>query len=535
MNRQRRYIAQLLTGMVLLLIAGQVLAQLGESTRQIPTAPVWVDGKVLFELRGISAYPAEERAARVRERIIDLARNESIGTDEILFRQENGNYVIEARDQRLIMLIEADANIEGIPLEMLAEVVALRIEDGVTRYREDRSADALMVSSAYFVGLTVALLALIWLLRRLRRWANRVLETRIAASIDQLEQKSHRIVQGAHVWKLAESLLNLLFVLLGLILAYFYISSVLGTFPWTRSFAMRLLDVVVQPLVVMGEGFVRSIPKLAFLTVLFFLVRYLLRALKLFFTAVEYRRITISGFDPEWGMPTYRLVRVAVIAFAVVIAYPYIPGSESAAFKGVSLFLGVVVSLGSTSFIANMIAGLTMTYRGAYRVGDWVRIGEEEGRVTEMRMMVMRLRTRKNESVTMPNSLILNSSVHNFSALAREEGLVLHTEVSIGYDASWRKVEAMLLEAARRTEGVVDEPPPFVNQKSLGDFAVTYELNATVRSPERIPLHYSDLHRNIQDVFNEHGVQIMSPAYVSDPEHPKLVPPSEWDGEAAPP
>ncbi len=164
MNRQRRHIAHFLIAVVSLLFAVQALAQSGESTRQIPTAPVWVDGKVLFQLRGISAYPAEERAARVRERIIQLARNESIAADEIVFRQEDGHYVIEARDQRLIMLIDADANLEGIPLAMLAEVVSLRIQDSVTRFREDRSADALMVSSAYFGGLTAALLALVWLL-----------------------------------------------------------------------------------------------------------------------------------------------------------------------------------------------------------------------------------------------------------------------------------------------------------------------------------------------------------------------------------
>ena len=207
-----------------------------------------------------------------------------------------------------------------------------------------------------------------------------------------------------------------------------------------------------------------------------------------------------------------------------MIAYPYIPGSDSAAFKGVSLFLGVVVSLGSTSFISNMIAGLTMTYRGAYRQGDWVRIGDEEGQVEDVRNMVMRLRTRKNESVTIPNSKILESNVTNYSQLQNTGGLILHTIVGIGYDTPWRQVEAMLLEAAQRTEGVLSEPEPFVLQKQLGDYAVNYELNVHINDAARMPRYYAELHRHIQDVFSEQRVQIMSPAYVADPAEPKLPP-----------
>jgi small-conductance mechanosensitive channel len=217
-----------------------------------------------------------------------------------------------------------------------------------------------------------------------------------------------------------------------------------------------------------------------------------------------------------------------VVAFALVVAYPYIPGSESAAFKGVSIFLGVVFSLGSTSIISNLIAGYALTYRRAFRVGDRVKIGDVIGDVTDVRLQVTHLRTAKNEAVIVPNSVILNSEVTNYSTFAKTSGLILHTTVGIGYEVPWRQVEAMLLEAAARTPGILETPAPFVLQRGLGDFSVVYEVNVGCHDPRNMWLLYNDLHRSIQDVFNEHGVQIMTPAYEADPQEPKVVPKERW-------
>jgi small-conductance mechanosensitive channel len=238
--------------------------------------------------------------------------------------------------------------------------------------------------------------------------------------------------------------------------------------------------------------------------------------------------VALSGFDPEWAKPTFKIVRLVVIAFAVVVAYPYIPGSSTAAFKGVSIFAGVMLSLGSSSIISNLLAGFTMTYRRAFRVGDRIRIGDVVGEVSDIRLQVTHLRTPKNEEVVVPNSMILGSEVTNFSALARSRGLILHTTVGIGYETPWRQVEAMLLLAAERTPGLLREPEPFVLQTALGDFCVTYELNVYCDEPGRLPFLYDGLHRSILDVFNEYGVQIMTPAYEGDPEQPKLVPREQW-------
>jgi small-conductance mechanosensitive channel len=234
-------------------------------------------------------------------------------------------------------------------------------------------------------------------------------------------------------------------------------------------------------------------------------------------------------------MPTFRILRLLVIAFAVVVAYPHVPGSQSEAFKGVSILLGVIFSLGSSSAVANFIAGYTMIYRRAYKVGDRIMINDVMGDVTEMRLQVTHLRSVKNEEITVPNSTILNSTVTNFSRLARERGLILHTIVGVGYEAPWRQVEAMLLEAAARTPGLLREPAPFVLQRSLDDFAVKYELNVYCDKPQESLNLYAALHRNILDLFNEHGVQIMTPAYESDPESLKVVPKDQWYAPPAEP
>jgi small-conductance mechanosensitive channel len=270
--------------------------------------------------------------------------------------------------------------------------------------------------------------------------------------------------------------------------------------------------------------------------VLFVVIRFVLQAIYTFFDRVHRGWIRLQRFEPELALPTYRIVRVLVIVFALVIAYPYIPGSHTEAFKGMSIFFGVVLSIGSSSFIANIIAGYSLTYRRAFREGDRIKVGEQEGFVIQMQTLNTRIRSLKNEEINIPNSLVLGSPIINYTTYQRDPGLILHTEVGIGYDVPWRQVEAMLLEAAKRTAGLKREPVPFVLQKSLGDFTVVYQLNAYCDNAEQMGLQYSALHGHIQDVFNEYGVQIMSPNYVADPQQAKIVPPEQWyAAPAAPP
>ena len=318
-------------------------------------------------------------------------------------------------------------------------------------------------------------------------------------------------------------------IVITVILVAFFLNYILGLFPWTYGVAAYTLKLFLDPIISMGQGILHFLPSLAFLIVIYLVARYLLRLIKLLFKGIQQGGIVIKNFDPDWAMPTFKILRILVITFAVIIAYPYIPGSDSNAFKGVTVFMGLLLSLGSSSLISNVIAGYSMTYRRAFRKGDRIKVNDNDGFVEDQKLLVTRLRSIKNEEIVIPNSLLLNSSIVNYNARAKEQGLILNSTVGIGYETSWRQVDAMLKLAATRTEGLLKEPPPFVLKKSLGDFAVIYEINAYCEDVSTMHIIYSILHENILDVFNENNVQIMTPAYERDPATAKVVPKDQWN------
>ncbi len=498
-------------------------------------ANVTLDGSALFPLRGIAAYPAEQRAREVRERIVDFADDSSLSVDELRVVEESDRSRIVGGQLDIVSILDVDAELEAIERHLLADAYLAKIRLAVDRYREDRSPGVLARNAAYAGGVVLVTGLLLWGVIRLFRWLESWARNKVSKSVGELATKSSWLISPNQIWKLLANLMRFLRIAAVIVLVYFLLNTVLGLFPWTRGFAKSLFKLVLNPLESLWLGFVDAIPDIVFLIVLFFVVRYILALVRGFFERVNRGSIKLEGFEREWAMPTFKILRILIVAFAIVIAYPYIPGSDSLAFKGVSVFLGVIFSMGSTSFVSGAIAGLTMTYRGAFREGDRIRIGDVTGIVTEIRLMVTRIRTAKNEIVVIPNSNILNTDVVNYSTMAREDKLILHTDVGIGYDTPWRQVEAMLLEAASRTEGLLGEPKPFVLQKQLGDYAVIYELNAYCNDDNGIPALYSTLHANIQDVFNEYGVQIMSPAYEDDPDEPKVVPREQWYAAPAKP
>jgi len=519
--------------LLLLSASSEIVAQHPEDKIYTPPsdvvlAPVVIDGRLVMELRGVTSYPANERAKTARSRIIEAARDDSFSVKSLTIVNQEDRTFINAGDKPLVALFDIDAEIEGVKRELLAEAIKAKIASVIDNYRLDRAPQVLLKHSTYALGLTAVMALLLWgvlrLFRLLDGWAGR----HVKRGVQDLASKAHHLIQADQIWTLFAAFLNALRLLSVAILIYSYLNTVLGLFPWTRPAALVLFDLVLNPLKSLWHGFIKSLPDLVFLVILFLVLRYVLKLTRMFFTQVSRGRIKLREFDPDWAMPTHKIVRFLIVAFSIVIAYPYIPGSDSLAFKGVSVFIGVIFSLGSSSFISNVMAGLAMTYRGAFKVGDRVRIGGVVGKVEEIKLMTTRVHTLKNESVMIPNSNILNTDVINYSVLARESGLVLYTTVGIGYDTPWRQVEAMLLLAAERTEGLKKEPGPFVLQTLMGDFAVNYEINAYCTDIARMQVIKSDLHRNIQDVFNEHGVQIMSPAYVSDPQTVKIVPPEDW-------
>jgi len=494
----------------------------------VMTASVVLDGETLFRVRGISAAPASDRAASIREAIINLADDPTLDAHAGEVVSGGDRVVIRIAGQRIATLFPADAALEQAPLGVLAEASMNRIANAVVRYREERSHPRLLASTGLLLVITLAAGVLLYAVKALFGWFNRLIEKAVKKRIQDIERASHRIIDAAQLWSWLGGVVRGTRALALVAIVLGWLNASLGLYPWTRPFASNLFHLILNPLQKMGTGLLQSLPDLVFLVLLVIVVRAVLRATKVFFERVDRGRIRLENFDRDWAMPTYRIMRILVIAFALVVAYPYIPGSDSEAFKGVSIFLGVVFSIGSSSFIANMIAGYSLTYRGAFREGDRVRIGDHMGEVVNVRALSTQLRSPKNEDVNIPNSEVLGSTVVNYSSFAREKGVILHTDVGIGYDAPWRQVEAMLLMAAARTGGLEADPAPFVLQTQMGDFTVIYQLNAYCRDATRMLQTYSDLHANIQDVFNEHGVQIMSPHYERDPEVPKVVAPEDW-------
>jgi small-conductance mechanosensitive channel len=503
-------------------------ARVADAETELPVAAVEIDGRVLHRVRGLAALTAEKRAANIAARIAAIAADASVPPDAVQQVEIESGTAIVAGSRRLMVVVESDARLESIDRKVLANSIVSSIREAVVNYRQARTREAL-INSALFAIAATGLLAgcavlVIWLSGRGRA----DLERRYRRRIQSVGIQSFQIVRAEQIWGALSRLVDASRVIIILVLTFIYLQYVLGLFPWTRGTARHLLGYVLDPLGTMGAGIVDGIPNFLFLVILFFLTRYLLKLIHLFFTAVGRGEVKLAGFEREWADPTYKLLRIGVIVFALVVAYPYIPGSGSDAFKGISIFIGIVFSLGSSSAISNLIAGYSMTYRRAFRIGDRVKIGDKMGDVTEMRLQATHLRTIKNEEVIVPNSNILNNEVVNYSSLAHSGGLILHTTVGIGYETPWRQVEAMLLMAAERTPGLMKEPPPFVRHEELGDFAVSYEINVYCDNAQAMGQIYTDLHRNILDIFNEYEVQIMTPAYEGDPEKPKVVPKGEW-------
>lgn len=500
-------------------------------------APVVVDGRVLFSVVGLSTFPARERAKNIAEKIRLLAQNPSFDPSTLEIREIDGIVRVFANDNMLLAILKADALLEGdFSRNALAIGIFIpNITQAIESYRNERKREVLLGKGLKALIRTIALSVLLALLFWSFKKTDQLLEKRFKRKIEELEAKSKKILRSQQLWSIFQGGLRLSRALLMLGLVYFFINFVLELFPWTRYVSQTLLGYVINPLFSIWQAIVGYLPNLFFLTILFLIFRYLLRLTYAFFQGIERGQIKLSNFNAEWAWPTYRIVRVLMIMLGAVVAYPYIPGSGSDAFKGITILAGVLFSVGSSSLISNVIAGYTMTYRRAFKVGDRVKIGSSFGEITEIRLLVTHLRSLKNEEIVIPNSTILSSEIVNYSSMAVKQGLILHTTVGIGYEVPWRQVEAMLLMAAEQTDGLQRRGQHFVLQTGLGDFGINYELNVFCGKVEKAAQIYSDLHRNILDVFNEYKVAIMTPHYTGDTEEQKFVPKEQWYASPAKP
>ncbi|MEM8629804.1 MAG: mechanosensitive ion channel family protein [Pseudomonadota bacterium] len=507
---------------------------LTDQMEDVFVAPVVIDGDVLFVVRGSSALPADERAETIQQRIIDIAESSEAEAITLTTRDMEFGKAISIDGTMVSVVTSADAELEQMDIEVLADLQSVAIEEAVLTYRRDRSDAARVESALAAMGWTVAFL-IFTVLFFWRRGALVDGGARLAErQFSQVEEATASIVRGKALAGLARYGLQVLMWVLFFVVLYYYLSFVLLSFAETRVVAEVLLTYVTDPLINIFTGFVGYLPNLVTLVIIVVVTRYIVTGLKVFFENIDAGTIELKEFERHWVQPTFNIARVVVILVALVFAYPYIPGSDSAAFQGLTILAGVMVSLGSNTVVSNMMAGLFVIYRRSTNLGDRIKVGDQIGDVVEIKLMETLLKSVKNEMISIPNSQLLNSEVVNYSRRIDGRGLLVHTTVGIGYEEPPEKVQAMLIEAARRTNGLKQSPDPFVLWTALADYAINYQINAFTTRGASLPKIQSDLRRHIVEVFNENETQIMTPSYVADPDVPK-IPAGHWDGTLATP
>jgi len=477
------------------------------------SSPVLLGGDpIIWITVGAGPYSPHFRAQRISQRLESVARDRGISDPTVTVTENEGSSELRAGSRLLMVVTQQDARSIGTARPSLAAQYARELENAIRSDRLRYAPAALARSGIYGVVATLTLALGIWIVsrvtRRLRTWIQRQWQQRGPLRVQQAEI-ADRIGHTVDV------IIRAVRVLVILLFVDLYLTYTLGLFPWTRAVSRALVGYVVSPFRAAGVAFLGYLPKLLFVLVIAGIIHVAIRLVSLFFNQVKHERIVFANFPAEWADPTNKIVRILLIAFGLVVAFPYLPASDSPAFAGVSVFMGVLFSLASSSALSNMIAGFVLTYTGAFRLGDRVKVGDSFGDIIETSLLATRVRTIKNEDITIPNSLVLGTSILNYTRESKTLGLILHTSVTIGYDAPWRQIHDLLIAAALETPGIVKEPRPFVWQTALNDFYVTYEINAYTKSPHDMIDIYAALHARIQDEFYAAGVEIMSPHFTA--------------------
>jgi small-conductance mechanosensitive channel len=480
-----------------------------------PQGHVVIDGRpILTVYETLATHTPEQRAADIEKRIISLARDSGVSPNAITLLPHGSYTWILAGKETVMALTDEDAKGAGKPRDKLAEEYADNIRGAIVDYRRDHSWRMILRGLLKTAIATIIFLLALWVLRRIRL----VLRDRIQRQIyisGQIEKKSALHVSVAYVGPIALGIGAFVRWVLVLGLFQAYLTVVLGFFSFTREISDTVTEWIFSQLALLARAAVNYLPNLLVLAVIVLVANYAIRFNRLVFAEIAKGGLKVPGFYPDWAEPTEKLIRILLIVLALIVAFPYLPGAKSPAFQGISIFLGVLLSLGSSSAVANAIAGVILTYMRSFLLGDWVQIGDTTGEVIEKNLLVTRVLTPKAEVITIPNANVMSGAVKNFTVEAKKAGVIFHTTVTIGYDAPWRTVHDLLVNAALATKYVLPQPAPFVLQSALNDFYVAYELNAYTDTPREVLNIFSDLHQNIQDKFNEAGVEICSPHFAA--------------------
>ena len=495
------------------------------SPRYAPAVLIVANRPVVTFRSDFLGHPPEKRLESARDRLADAIKEGGPGT--VTVESTEVGTLVRVDGRMVFALTSGDVDpLVDQSLSRLAQAVRDNTRAAIIAYREQHSLNAMVSAILRALLATLLMLRALQYLRRLIRWLTGRLEATTARRVERLRMAQSTITTQAVA--LVRLVLRVAGVVLALLIVYSWLAFTLDQFPYTSPWGDHLGGYLRDTSLTVVWAILHSIPGLLMVVIIFALARLIARWTRLLFDAVRDQRLELPGVDADTALPTQRLITIFVWVLAVALAYPFIPGSQGPAFQGISVLLGLMVSLGASSVVGQAASGYILMYSRSLRIGDYVRIADHEGTIVSMSMLSTKIRTPRDEEINVPNAVIVNSITKNFTRLTRETGAVLPTTVTIGYATPWRQVHAMLIEAAERTSGVRKDAKPVVIQSALSDFYVEYTLLVRLERPHERALTASALHANIQDVFNEHGVQIMSPHYESDPAGKVWVPKEKW-------
>jgi small-conductance mechanosensitive channel len=465
--------------------------------------------------QGPNEYPVLVRARQVSQRMEEVVDGFNMGVDSLYLELDAQTAKVMYNDELVMLITEQDASANHLSAEALAKIQLDYLKERISANQEvSLSTKEWLIRIGYFLAslvvLIIVLRIILWLFRKLNAYLSKFERSFLKHRKNLLKYFIPKTT--ANIFVFISNVLKFLIIVL-LLLAY--LPFMFSFFPFSQDFVAKFYSYVEAPVRFVINGVINFIPNLIFILVIIGITRYVNRVLRDIADDIEDRKLVLKGFPVDWARMTQKIFSLFIYAFALVLIYPHLPGSASPAFKGISIFLGALLSFGSTSAVANIVAGVVITYMRAFQIGDRVQIQNTVGDVMEKTLLVTRIRTTKNEDVTIPNANIINNHMVNYTANTRREGLVLNTTVTIGYDIPWKKVEQLLISAAEKSLNVEKEPKPFVLKKSLDDFYVAYEINAFTKNAKQIPRSYSSLHENILDEFNKAGIEILSPSYIA--------------------